>query len=254
MTNRQDAERAGHDPSVNAPPPSTEKASLFEDFIDIFYAPSNVFARRERSGYWAHFFIISGIAAIFAFASRSLTAAVFDAEYTRNIAKVMEKNPQVTQEMLASQRGIMEGVSSVGIYLATPLLILFAAILIWFGAKVASASISFDRAMLIGTLAQIPRLLGSLLTTVQGLLVDTATIDSMHDVGYSPARFMDPDSMPSQVLGLIARFDVFTLWVTFLLAVGVAVIAKVPRSKGYAAAAIAWAIPSLIAIVPLIWA
>src|SRR5262245_52362852 len=40
---------ASYDPTTSATPP--EKASLIEDFIDIFYTPSTVFARRAKSGF-----------------------------------------------------------------------------------------------------------------------------------------------------------------------------------------------------------
>ena len=253
MTTSQDTERAGYDPSVNAPPAAPEKASLFEDFVDVFYAPSTVYARRATSGYWPYFFIVWALMAVFAFAGRAVTSAVFNAEYSRNIARAMEQNPQLTADMVAQQRGMMEGISNIGVYFAAPLLIFFAAVLIWLGAKLVSASVSFDRAMLISAIAQIPRLLGSVLTTAQGLLMDTTTIDSMHDVGYSPARFLDQDALSPQILGFIARFDVFTLWTTVLLGIGVAVIAKVPRGKGYAAAAIAWLIPGLFGLMSLLW-
>jgi hypothetical protein len=63
---------------------------------------------------------------------------------------------------------------------------------------------------------------------------------------WSTARFFDPDTANAGLLAVLSRFDVFTIWVTVLLGIGVAVIAKVPRSKGYAAAAIAWAVPTLI--------
>lgn len=241
-------------PDSARPSPAPETANLFEDFIDIFYAPSIVYARRQLSSFWPYFFAVSLIAAGFQFASRSISSAVFDAEFSRNMAQAMAKNPRLTEEMVSQQRGMMESISSIGFYFATPILILFAAILIWIGAKVVGAKITFDRAMLISGIAQIPRLLGMLLTTIQGILMtDTSSITSMHSVGYSPARFMDPDSVPPQVLNLIGRFDIFTLWVTFLLGVGVAVIAKVPRNKGLAAGAVAWGIASLLTVVSLLW-
>ena len=255
MTTRSETDRGpAYTPGAEPPPPVAEKASLVEDFIDIFYAPSTVFARRETSSFWPYLASISLIAAGLQFASRSISSAVFDAEFSRNMAKAAAKNPQLTEEIIAKQRGVMEGISSFGIYFATPLMIFLAAVLIWVGAKAVGARFSFDRAMLVGAIAQIPRLLGALFTTVQGLLMDdTSSITSMHSVGYSPARFIDPDSVPSQILNLIGRFDIFTLWVTFLLGVGVAVIGRVPRTKGMAAGAIAWGIASFFTVVSLLW-
>lgn len=243
-------------PDDNATPvaPAPETASVFEDFIDIFYAPSQVFARRANGSFWPHFFIITLVSAGFMFASRSLTAAVFDAEFSRNMAIAMEKNPRLTEEMVSAQRGMMEGISSVGIYLATPILIVFVSVLIWVAAKVVGARLPFDRAVLVATIAQIPRLLGGLLTTLQAVLMtDTSGITSQHSIGYSPARFLDPTSMKPQLLNFVGRFDIFTLWVTFLLGVGVAVVGGVSRKQGLTAGAIAWGIASLVTVVSIIW-
>ena len=253
MTNRQDTDRAGYDPGVEAPTaPAPEKASLFEDFIDVFYAPSNVYARRQSSSFWPYFWIVSIVSALFTFASRSVMSAIFDAEFSRNMAKAMETNPQLTQDMVNQQRGMMEGIATFGSFLGMPLVILFTAILVLIAAKLVKAQVNWGTALLIAAIAQIPRLLGGLLTTVQGLLIDTTTIQNMHSVGYSPARFMAPDTQP-QILGLLGRFDLFTLWVTFLIGIGVAVVGRVPRSKGFVAAGIAWAIVTVIGLVPMLW-
>lgn len=244
---------AKYDPGSAAPAPAPEGASLVEDFMEIFYAPSRVFARRASGAYWAPLVAISLLAALFAFANRSVTAAVFDAEFSRTSARAMAANPRLTQEMMSQQRGIAEGFASVAYYVGMPLLILFVAVLVWMAAKTVSAKIDWRAAMLVATLAQIPRLVGALLTTVQALLMDTSTITSMHSVGYSPARFMDPDATPKQLMDLVGRFDVFTLWVTVLLAIGIAVVGKVPRSKGAAGAAIVWGVATALTVVSLLW-
>lgn len=237
----------GYSPAGAAPPP--EKASLVEDFIDVFYAPAAVFARRERASAWPYILIISALSALFVFASRSLMTAVFGAEFDRSIAEAMADNPRLTEEMAAQQRGISEMLAMVGSYLGMPLLIVLGALLIWIGARLMSVQLAFSRAVLVAAIAQIPRLLGALFTAIHSLLLtDTSSIASMHDVGYSPARFLDSAAVDSSVLALIARFDLFTLWTTLLLGIGVAVMAKVPRNRGLAAAAIAWAFPTVVTL------
>ena len=42
------------------------------------------------------------------------------------------------------------------------------------------------------------------------------------------------------VLTLLARIDLFTIWCTILLGIGLAVIGKIPRSKAMTAAFIVW--------------
>ena len=67
--------------------------------------------------------------------------------------------------------------------------------------------------------------------------------------GFSPARFMDPDSASKAALAIAGRFDLFTIWLTILIGIGIAIIGKVPRTKGYVAAAIVFVIGSLFPVV-----
>jgi hypothetical protein len=138
--------------------------------------------------------------------------------------------------------------ASFGMYLTMPLLILIGALLLFIGAKIVKANVSFGDSMLIASIAQIPRLVSGLLTAIQGLMMDPTTIQGAHQVSYGPMRFMDPNTVSPGLMQLLGRFDLFTLWVTVLMGIGVAVIGKVPRSKGFVAAGIAWVLGSLTAI------
>ena len=234
---------AGHDPSVTSPAP--EKASVVEDFIDMFYAPSKVFARRALSGFGIHLLIISVIAAAFAFANRNLIAQIMDIEFQRNAQKMMAANPQLTQEMLNQGRGIQQMIAQGAGYVGTPIFIFILAFFIWLGAKIASAKLSYGQAALIATFAWIPRLLGSLLMTVEGLLRDTATVTNLFSLSWSPGRFMDPDTTNSKLFGVMGSLDVFSIWFWVLVAIGISVIGKVPRGRGYAVAAVLFILGTL---------
>lgn len=226
---------------------AVEKASVIEDFMEIFYAPSKVFARREKSGFGIPFVIVTVLAALFAFASRSLMSAVMDAEWPRTAAKMAE-NPRLTEDMIAQQRGFVEGIAMVMGYIGTPVMILLVAVLVWLFSKIVSAKLSYQQAALIVTLAWIPRLVWGLLNTVQALLTDPTSVEGMHSITYSPARFMAADT-PRWLLGALGRLDLFTIWVTVLIAIGIAVIGKVPRQRAAIAAILVWvagAIPFLM--------
>jgi hypothetical protein len=228
--------------------PTPDKASVFEDFIDIFYAPANVFARREKSGYGMQLLIISVVAALFAYATRAITAQIFDVEFQRAAAKAIAANPQLTMDQMNSMRGIQEKVATIGGYIATPIIVWVLALLTWLAAKAVSAKITYQQAALIVTLAWIPRLVGMLVMTVQGLLMDTSTITNMFAVMLSPARFMNADTVNPKVLALTGNLEVFGIWYAVLVGIGIAVIGKVPRSQGYTAAAIVFVLTSLPAL------
>jgi hypothetical protein len=235
---------AAYDPNVPSKP--AEKASLVEDFIDIFYAPSTVFARREKSGFGIPLLIITAISALFAFASRSVFSQIFDAEYSRGVAKAMAKDPRITQEMLDKMRPIQENVASFFVYVGTPVAIFFTAFLVWLVAKLFSAKLTYGQTVLITTLAWIPRLVGGLLGVLQVLLMNTTNVTSPYALGFSPARFMNPDTMNGKLYAILGSFDLFAIWFAVLAGIGIAVIAKVPRSRGYAVSAIVFVVTTLL--------
>lgn len=253
MTTRQNTDQgAGYDSSTQGSAPAPEKTSIVEDFIDIFYAPSTVFARRERSGYGLTLLIVTVVAALFTFAARDAITTALDADMSRRMAEQMAKNPQLTQEMVDRMRGTQTTISLYMMMVGTPVAIVVVAFLSWLSAKIVSAKITWQQAMLIVTLAWIPRLVSSLIVAVQGLLTDTSAMDSMMRLTFSPARFMSPETTPP-LLAAATRFDVFVLWTTVLIGIGIAVMAKVPRSKGFGAAAIVWGLASAMAIVPALF-
>lgn len=223
-----------------SPPP--EKASVFEDFIDIFYAPASVFARREKAGYGMQMLLVTALSALFAFANRGVMSQIFDVEYQRRIAKVMAANPQITADQISAMRPMQEGIATFAGYIGTPIFIFILAFVLWLVAKIVSAKFSYQQAVLITTLAWIPRLLGSLVMTLQVVLMDTSNITNMFGLSLSPARFMDPDATNPKVFGLLGGLEPFSIWYTILVGIGIAVIAKVPRAKGYTAAGIVFAI------------
>jgi hypothetical protein len=234
---------AAYDPGTTPAPP--EKASVIEDFIDIFYTPSTVFARREHSGFGIQLLIVTLLFAGFAFASKSVFSQIFDAEFSRGMAKAMANNPRLTPDMVASMRPMQEKIASLFVYLGAPLVVFFTAIVVWITAKVLSGKLSFGQSMLVSTLAFIPRLVGSLLGVFQVVLMDTSTFTNRYSLSASPARFMDPDTANAKLFALAGSFDVFAIWSTILIGIGIAVIAKLPRSKGYLGAAIVFVVGTL---------
>jgi hypothetical protein len=236
-----------------AMPPKPEQSSLFEDFIDIFHAPSRVFARRADSGFWGPLLVVSLLTAVFAFVNRDVMSAIFDAEYARGAAAAQAKNPQITAEQMASMRGVQEKIASFFMYVGTPIFIFVVSFLAWLSAKFVGAKVAYGQAVLIMSFAWVPRLVQGLVNTVQKLLLDTTNITGMHSFGFSPARFMDPDSGSKAVVALAGRFDLFTIWLTILAGIGIAVIGKVPRTKGYIAAAILFVLGSLFTVVPALF-
>ena len=86
------------DAPTTVEPKKPEKASLLDDFMDIFYAPSAVFARRANASFWIPLLIVSVLLGVIFFANRDLIDPIMEAEFARSMAK----SPQA-QQMTADQ-------------------------------------------------------------------------------------------------------------------------------------------------------
>jgi hypothetical protein len=227
------------------PAAAPEKASVLEDFIEIFYAPSRVFERRRNSGFGLQLLIVTVLAAAFAFAMQGVMSQIMDAEFARSSAKVLESNPQMTQDMLNKTRGFSEAIGKVMGYIGTPIMILVLSLFVWLGARIASAKISYGQAALITTLAWVPRLVGMLIGAVQAVVMDTTNINGIFSLSTSPARFLDPDTANPKLYGLLGNLDVFAIWSYVLMGIGIAVVGHVPRGRGLVVATVLFVLGSV---------
>src|SRR3954452_11105451 len=84
------------------------KAGLWEDFVDIFYAPSSVFARRADGKFGLALVVLIVVATILIFLTKNAMQPIMDAEFALQAAAAMRKNPNLTQEQLASGKGFFE--------------------------------------------------------------------------------------------------------------------------------------------------
>ncbi|MGH7638460.1 MAG: YIP1 family protein [Gemmatimonadaceae bacterium] len=214
-----------------------ERASLFEDYIDILYAPSTVFARRAMSDFGVHLLIISVVTALLMFANRGVFAQIFDAQYTAGIPEMMAKNPQLTAEQIETGRGIAATFGAIAAYIATPILLLIYSLLLWGITRVVGARLSFKQSALVTTLAWVPRVLALVAVAIQVAFMDTSNVTHMGQVAVGPSRFMDIEANRT-LYQLATGFDVFTIWNAVLIGIGVAVIGKVSGARAAIGAAI----------------
>src|SRR6476469_8040912 len=88
-------------------PAVANEPSVMDDIIEIFYAPSKVFARRrDNPKFWAAFVILSILFALGIWVMMRNYADVLDAQMSRQMNAQMAKNPQFTAEMAERSRRI----------------------------------------------------------------------------------------------------------------------------------------------------
>lgn len=224
------------------------RAGLWEDFVDIFYAPSSVFARRSdgQFGMPLLFLVLAGT--VLFFLTKNATQPIMDAEFTRQTAAAMRNNPNITAEQAASSRGFFEMLSPIFFAVGITLSIIGTGFVLWAVGKLFDAKESVAAAIMIATYSEVPRLVQLLTNAAQGLVMSPEKLNSMNAVGFNLARFMDPDNASKAMIALASRVDLFTLWVTVLLAIGIHVVGKIPKQQAWIVAAITWVVGALPAV------
>ena len=78
--------------------------------------------------------------------------------------------------------------------------------------------------------------------------MDPSKLNSALSISLSPARFLDPDATNPLLYQVLGRFDLITIWVTVLLAIGLYVTGKVTKERAVIFGIIMWIIGSLPAL------
>jgi hypothetical protein len=225
--------------------PAPAKAGLWEDFVDIFYAPSTVFARRADGKFGLALLVLVAIGTLLVFLTRNAMQPVMDAEFARQSAKVLAKNPNLTAEQLSTGRGFMESFGFVFFGIGLAVSIFLTGIVLWLVGKLFDAKESVAAAIMIATYSEVPRIVQIVTNAAQGLFMSPDKLTSMNSVGFNLARFMDPDHASAVAIALASRVDLFTIWVTVLLAIGLHVVGRISKQQAAIAAAITWLVGAL---------
>src|ERR1035437_1321264 len=238
------------EPSAAVPPP-VYNTSMAEDFVDIFASPAKVFARRATASPMVPYLVVCVVMIALFFASKNVLQPIFDAQFQKAMALQMKTNPQFTQEMADKAKPFMNMSITIGGVIGVPILLLIVGLVTWIvGRFFMSSTLTFGTALLISAFSWFPRLIESVIVLVQGLTMDVSRMTSPYQLQVSAARFFDPASMSDGLYQLLAQADVFSIWGTVLVAIGLMHAGKLDKSKATITAVILF----VCGAVPAIWA
>lgn len=225
--------------------PAPGRAAVWEDFIDIFYAPSAVFRRREAGSVFIPMLVVTALCGALFYLNSGALQPMFDAEFDRQMAVVMRNNPNINAEAVDRMRGFAMRMQQVGMAVFLPLTIFFVGVATWLAGKLVDATQSFHAAMIVSAYAHTVRILDQVLHGIQALLLDPSQLDGRFRFSLGVGRFLDPDTASPLLLAAVGRIDVITLWLTALIAIGLCVTGRIPLRRAAIAAAIVWVLGGL---------
>src|SRR4051812_33354117 len=117
--------------NVDAIDPAPAKVSLWEDFVDIFYTPSSVFARRADGKFGMPLLILIAAATLLFFLTKNAIQPVMDAEFARQTAAMLKKNPNMTAEQIAGSRGFFESFGFIFVIIGTTIAVFLTGLTLW---------------------------------------------------------------------------------------------------------------------------
>ena len=225
-----------------------KQPSFWEDLIDIFFQPADVFRRRQNSSVWPPMlFVAIGIGVVF-FVTFNTLQPIFEAEFARGIAKTTANNPQITPEAMERMRGVSLSIGRYAVGVIMLLTMVIVSSVTWLVGKLFGSAQTYHAALVVAAWAHMPRVIGVVLAGVQGLVMDPAKLTSQLAISLSPARFLDADTVNPLLYQALGRLDLITIWVTILLGIGVYVTGKVGKGQAAAVAILVWVLGALPAL------
>jgi hypothetical protein len=219
--------------------PAQEKASRWEDYIDVFFSPVELFRRRAHDKVAPPLLTLIALGIIFYLVMIPANRIVVRGSVP------LDAQAQMSERML----DMMTYAGVIGVPIMYVLMIVIAAALLWIGGRVADIPTDFSRTMLIATYAAFVLLLSQILASLLVMVSGEAGFDMVRSMSFGLLRFIGSPDMNKTLVAVLQRLDLFAIWQAALWAIGLSVIYKVGMARTAAVAAAVWilfAVPGII--------
>jgi hypothetical protein len=226
--------------STPATAEETEKASRWEDYIDVYISPVELFRRRAADSLTHPLVTLLLLAAAFYFILLPANSIIMRA--------AMAESPEAAAAM-DQWVGIFQIIGGITVPITYLVMIGFAAFVLWLVGRFAELRTEFSRTMLIATYAGFVLLLSQIAGSVAVLLHGEAGLDVARHMSFGPARFIATEGTSPVLRAILRRFELFTLWQAVLWGIGIAVIYRTTRARAAVVAGASWlliTVPSII--------
>jgi hypothetical protein len=226
-------------------PPAATPASRWEDFMDIFYAPTSVYERRQSQSPWPTIFIVTVLLTLVTVLTFNALSPVVETELRQAMAKAMAKTPQMTSDMADKSVSFSMIGRKWGVVLF-PIGALISALFVWIVARILGAKETYQGALVVVAYSSIIAIVQAIVVGAQALVMNVSNLTSLDQLSLSAARFADKATMSPALYTVLKQVDVFGIWGLIITAIGVRVTAKTTRDRAIAFAVVWWVVVTLI--------
>jgi len=228
---------------MTAPLPDT-KAPSWEDYLEVFYAPTRVFQRRGTK--WGGPLLVLFLAsAVVILGTYTLLRPLYDADGQRAMADRLQQMTAEQREQMAQMSGKWAFMAPLAVMVFSVIVPLVLGVVLWLVGKMLGAVQELGAAIMVAVFSYFPRILVWPILALQAAILPEEKLTGFASVSLSPARMVTPTNDNMALVALLARFDIFVLWTTVLLALGLKVTGKVSTQKAVIAGVIMWLLGSL---------
>lgn len=234
------------------PPPTPTGTPVWEDLIDIFTSPSAVFERRKEDPQfvipWIVFVIVVGVITI---GGWNIFEPAIHADQMRGIEKYIASHPDLPAnivEQMRSGNAPGAGIAKYIVPIAAAIVVLLVGLVTWLGGKIVGSVATVGQAMMVASYAYIPKILDAVVQIVLALVLPDTMMNTMGHLKLGPSMALDPDHSSLVLSAFVTRLDVFTIWTTVLLAIGLKVTGKLTSQKAVIAGILIWLIGALLPV------
>jgi Yip1 domain len=211
-------------PSIATPP----KTAVWEDLLDIFYAPAQVFQRRRDGKYLIALVVLCLMTVAVYFLTQQMNESLQDVEMARSFRERGMTAEQITQAKAMASKFAGLAVYFLPVFVAIGSWI--SGLIIMLFGNMMGGKFTFAQGTAIAVLASMPELLGRVLVGVQSLFIDTTTAAHRYSFSFNVARFI-PAGTNNWLLKLGALADPFVIWGLVLIGLGALIIGKMEKEK-----------------------
>lgn len=216
-----------------------EKAARWEDLIDIYFTPRQLFQRRAEDKVGPPLFMLLAFAIVVYFILTPVNAMI--------MRVTLAADPQGAEALAAmeSMEGLgtlMQVFGAISVPVQYLMSIVSGALVLWIGGKIFGIKAGFSRMLLIATYAAFVMPIWTLASGLLMYLHGEVGLDILRHGSIGLARFFGGSEAGPLRTALLAPTELFAVWRAVLWGIGLAVVCKADRGRAAALAGVAWVI------------